>query len=137
MQDQLTARLIAAILQKFGETSVEITYQDLHTLPPGQVETWGDPFKDGAVTYRFTRYPEPGAPELPLEQEKPTDLTKVAAQLLSDDELRAEYERVCNEFDNFGKDDEFEGRGGSPMEGLSERLSEIETAAKNRKVSLT
>lgn len=67
MQDHLTARLIAAILHKLGETSITISTEDLKSLPPGHVESYGDPF-DGTMTYRFRKYDhaDPDQQELPL-----------------------------------------------------------------------
>lgn len=68
-QDHLTARLIAAILHKLGETSITISAEDLKSLPPGHVESYGDPF-NGTMTYRFRKYDhaDPDQQELPLAE---------------------------------------------------------------------
>lgn len=74
MQDHLTARLIAAILHKLGETSITISTEDLKSLPPGHVESYGDPF-NGTMTYRFRKYDhaDPDQQELPLAAEATSD----------------------------------------------------------------
>ena len=74
MQDHLTARLIAAILHKLGETSITISTEDLKSLPPGHVESYGDPF-NGTMTYRFRKYDhvDPDQQELPLASEATSD----------------------------------------------------------------
>ena len=163
--DHLVARLVAAILHKLGETSITISSEDLQNLPVGQIEATGDPFGGAVTyAFRQVRdtgqddllhEPVPAPPPIaedPMPQTRVTlsppaphpplhiegsilSLDKIAARGLSDDQLRSEYESVCNRWDSL-KDEDL-ARGGSPLESMSERIEEIETEAKRRGVALT
>lgn len=121
----------AAILRKLGETSIELTSEDIAAVPLDRVKF--SVGKDDTVTIHIEREPNPDQGELPLAR----DTTRIPACDLTDDELQGEFQRVCNLIDGFGSDKDFEGHGGSPGEWMHERINEIETEAKRRGAPLT
>lgn len=72
----------------------------------------------------------------PSPSREETDITKLSAKHLTDQELIAEQTRVEKLWDSMFEPDEdgevFEGRGGSPGEWMVERMDEIATEQRRR-----
>lgn len=105
LQPHDSARLVAAILHKLGETSITISAHDLQNLPVGQVEAHES--DDGqTVTYRFRQYDQTGQGALGFDEPVP-DLPPIGEDEMPQTRAR---EHVKGERQPFGEPAEIDYR---------------------------